>query len=123
MWVRLGLRGGNCSRGWSGLEADGSAEGVLDGLVGGHTVEVGCADGGPGEGVDIGAPEGSEAVCDLAEDDAWSERAFGAVVGGRDVAIGDEGEELAAPSLGLAHELGAGGGDHRHSEHAIEPSL
>jgi len=46
--------------------------------------------------VNVGAPEGPEAVGDLSEDDAGSERAFGAVVGGWDLAIGHEGEELAA---------------------------
>ena len=57
------------------------------------------------------------------KDDAGSERAFGAVVGGWDLAIGHEGEELAAPSLGLAHELDAGRGGHRHGDGAVEPSL
>ena len=47
----------------------------------------------------------------------------GTVVGGWDLAVSDEGEELAAPSLGLAHELGASRGGHRHGEHAVEPSL
>src|ERR1700756_1889579 len=114
---------GNYSRGWSGFEADGSAEGVFDGLMGCDAVEAGGADDGSGEGVNVGAPEGPEAVGDLAEDDAGPERAFGAVVGGWNLAIGHEGEELAAPSLGLAHELDAGRGGHRHGDEAVEPSL
>src|SRR6201996_4070208 len=72
----------NCSRGWSGFEADGSAKGVLDGLVGCDAVEAGGSDDGSGEGVNVGAPEGPEAGGGLSGDDAGSERAFGAVVGG-----------------------------------------
>ena len=53
----------NCSPGWSGSEADGAVKRVDDGLVGGDAVEAGCADGGSGEGMDVGAPQRSEAVC------------------------------------------------------------
>src|SRR6201986_3093816 len=91
--------------------------------MGCDAVEAGGAAGGSGEAVNVGAPEGPEAVGDLAEDDAGPERAFGAVIGGWDLAIGDEGEELAAPSLGLAHELDAGRGGHRHGDEAVEPAL
>jgi hypothetical protein len=105
------------------LEADGSAERVFDGLIGCDAVEAGGSDDESGEGVNVGAPEGPEAVGDLAEDDAGPERAFGAVVGGWDLAVGDEGKELAAPSLGLPPERSTGRGGHRHGDEAVEPSL
>ena len=81
--------------------------------MGRDAVEASGADDGPGQGVDFGAPERAESVGDFAEDDAGPERAFGTVVGWRHVPVGDEGEELAAPSLGLAEEFGARLGDHR----------
>jgi hypothetical protein len=50
-------------------------------------------------GVEVGAPGGSEAVGDLAEDDAGPQRLFGAVVGGRDRAVGQEDEQVLAKAL------------------------
>src|SRR4051795_8786383 len=44
-------------------------------------------------GVEVGAPEGSEAVGDLAEDDAGPQRLFRPVVGGRHRAVGQEDEQ------------------------------
>lgn len=91
--------------------------------MGGDAVEAPGADDGSGQGMDVGAPERAEAVGDLAEDDAGPECAFGTVVRGRSVAIGHEGEELAAPSFGLTVEFGTGLGDCRHGEQAIEPTV
>src|SRR4051812_5975256 len=59
-------------------------------------------------GVEVGAPSGSEAVGDLAEDDAGPQRLFGAVVGGRDGAVGEEDEQVLATALDDALQLQAG---------------
>ena len=58
-------------------------------------------------GVEVSAPSGSEAVGDLAEDDAGPQRLFGAVVGGRDRAVGEEDEQALAEALDDALELQA----------------
>ena len=50
-------------------------------------------------GVKISAPEGSEAVGDLAEDDAGPQGLFGPVVGGRYLAVGEEDEQALAKAL------------------------
>ena len=60
---------------------------------------------GPDVGIESGAPLGSEAVGDLAEDDAGAERLLGAVVGGRDGAIGDEDKEVLAETLDDAEQF------------------
>ncbi len=51
--------------------------------------------------MDLGAPVRSEAVCDFAEHDRGTDLALGYVVGRRDVAVGEEDEELAPPCLDL----------------------
>src|SRR3712207_9118794 len=56
-------------------------------------------------GVEVGAPSGSEAVGDLAEDDAGPQRLFGAVVGRRDRAVGEEDEQVLAEALDAALQL------------------
>src|SRR6476659_3585349 len=56
-------------------------------------------------GVEVSAPSGSEAVGDLAEDDAGSQRLFRPVVGGRDRAVGEEDEQALAEALDDALEL------------------
>src|SRR3954447_14222888 len=56
-------------------------------------------------GVEVGTPERSEAVGDLAEDDAGPQRLFGAVVGGRDCAVGEEDEQVLPEALDDALEL------------------
>lgn len=91
--------------------------------MGSDAVEAPGADDGSGQGMDVGAPERAEAVGDLAEDDAGPERAFGAVVRGRGVAIGRGGEELAAPSFGVTVEFGTSRGDCRHGQQAIDPTV
>src|SRR5690349_2190424 len=56
-------------------------------------------------GVEVGTPSGSEAVGDLAEDNAGPQRLFGPVVGGRDLAVGKEDEQVLAEALDDALEL------------------
>lgn len=58
-------------------------------------------------GVEASAPSGSEAVGDLAEDDAGPQRLFGAVVGGRDGAVGETDEQVLAKALDDALQLQA----------------
>ena len=59
-------------------------------------------------GVEVSAPSRSEAIGDLAEDDAGSQRLFGAVVGGRYRAVGEEDEQVLAKALDDALELQPG---------------
>ncbi len=54
--------------------------------------------------MDLGAPVGSEAVCDLAEHDRGTDLALRYVVGRRDVAVVEEDEELAPPGLDLLEQ-------------------
>jgi hypothetical protein len=56
-------------------------------------------------GIEVGTPEGSEAVGDLAEDDAGPQRLFGPVVGGRHLAVSEEDEQVLAEALDDALEL------------------
>ncbi len=58
-------------------------------------------------GVEVSTPSGSEAVGDLAEDDAGPQRLFGAVVGGRHCAVGQEAEQALAEALDDALQLQA----------------
>ncbi len=67
--------------------------------------------------------ERAEAVCHLAEDDAGAQRALGRVVGRRHGAVGQEGEELAAPALGLPLQLGPRRGHSRQGQQAVEPTV
>src|SRR5215213_8618337 len=86
-----------------GLSIEGEAEGMED---------TGATSSGGFEnradiGVEVGAPSGSEAVGDLAEDEAGPQRLFGAVVGGRDGAVGEEDEQALAEALDDALQLQA----------------
>src|SRR3712207_3081470 len=74
-------------------------------------------------GVEVGAPSGSEAVGDLAEDDAGPQGLLGAVVGGRDVAVGDEDEQVLAVFLDDAQELLTGLGVRNDLEQRVELGL
>jgi hypothetical protein len=70
---------------------------IANSLKGGFALEAGGTGYGPIPGMDLGAPFGAESVCDLAENDGGSDFALGDIVGGRDLAIGKEGEELRSP--------------------------
>jgi hypothetical protein len=55
-----------------------------------------------------GAPIGAESVGDLSEHDGGPDLAFAVIVGGGHLPIGQEEEELAAPSLDLLLQDKAG---------------
>src|SRR5918997_2245673 len=74
-------------------------------------------------GVEVGAPSGSEAVDDLAEDDAGPQRLFGAVVGGRDGAVGETDEQVLAKALDDALQLQARFVARLELEELVEGSL
>ena len=62
----------------------------------------------PDVGIELGAPFGAEAVGDFAEHDAGPQGSLGAVVGRRNLAIGDEDEQVAADFLDHTLEFAAG---------------
>src|SRR3954452_23098177 len=74
-------------------------------------------------GVEVGTPSGSEAVGDLAEDDAGPQRLFGAVVGGRDRAVGKEDEQVLAKALDDALQLQPRLGVRHNLEQIVERAL
>src|ERR1700750_1149379 len=54
--------------------------------------------------MDLGAPVRPEAVGDLSEHDRGTDLALGYVIGGRNLAVGEEYEELAPPGLDLLEQ-------------------
>src|SRR5215213_1342551 len=92
-----------------------SIEGETEGMEDSDATSSGGFEDRADIGVEVGAPSGSEAVGDLAEDDAGPQRLFGAVVGGRDGAVGEEDEQVLPeafddalqlqPRLGVGHGL------------------
>lgn len=78
-------------------------EGAVDGVERGERVTAAGVDDGADAGEELDAPIGTEAVGDLAEDDAGAQVALGAVVGAGHLAVGDEGEQVVAqPAEALA---------------------
>ena len=98
-------------------------EGEADGLEDGKASPSGGLQHGPDIGIERGPPRRAEAVGDLAEDNAGPERLLGAVVGGRDGAVGDEDEEVLAEALDDALELQPGLGGRDDPEEIVEPGL
>src|SRR6478672_758223 len=113
-----GEQAGSCSR-RQGLSIEGEAEGMEDA----DAAPSGGFEDRADVGVEVSAPSGSEAVGDLAEDDAGSQRLFGAVVGGRDRAVGEEDEQVLAKALDDALELQPWLGVRHDLEQAIERAL
>jgi hypothetical protein len=69
-----------------------SLEREPDGIDGVDHAAARGFDDGADVGMEGGAPFAAEAVGDLAIDGAWPQRPLGAVVGRRDIAVGDEHE-------------------------------
>ena len=91
----------------------GFIEGEADGGQDPDSSSSGGLEDGPDVGIESGAPLGSEAIGDLAEDDAGPKCLLGAVIGRRDGAVGDEDEEVLAEALDDGHAL----------EQVVEPGL
>src|SRR5216684_4722667 len=68
----------------------------------------------------MGAPLGAEPAGHLAEDDAGPQGPLAVVVGGGDIAAGDEDKEIAAASADGAGELAAGLGGGADGEQPVE---
>src|SRR5206468_4043578 len=66
-------------------------------------------DDGANVGVEFGSPFGSEAICDFAIDRAGPQGALGAVVGGLDLSVSHEDEEVLAEALDDALHLHSAG--------------
>lgn len=60
-------------------------------------------------GVEMGGPFGPEAVRHFSKDHAGAQRLLGAVIGGRDGAIGEEDEQISPAALDGVLELFASG--------------
>src|SRR5215207_1881904 len=95
-----GEQAGSCSS-RQGLSIEGEAEGMEDA----DATSSGGFEDRADVGVEVGAPRGSEAVGDLAEDDAGPQGLFGPVVGGRRLAVSEEDEQALAEALDDALEL------------------
>ena len=100
-----------------------SLEGEPDGLKDSDVPSSGRLKDGPDTGVERGPPRGSKAVGDLAEHNAGPERLFGAIVGWRDGAVGDEHEQVLAEAPDDPLELLSGRGHGRDREQDVEPFL
>ena len=73
--------------------------------------------------MDLGAPVGSKAAGDLAEDDRGSDFPLGDIVGRGHVAVGHEDEDLGAPGLDPALEIGSGGMGGGDADQGVEAAL
>src|SRR5712692_11787846 len=71
----------------------------------------------------MGAPLGAEPAGDFAEDHAGPQGTLAVVVGGGDIAAGDEDKEIAAAFTDAAGELLAALGGGADSEQPVEPAI
>src|SRR5712692_3575876 len=92
--------------------------------LGGHRWSSSCGfDDGSDVGVEFCGPFGAEAVCHLSEDDAGPQRLFGAVVGGRNGAVGEEDEQVTSAALDDVLELVACGMARRDAQQSVETGV
>ena len=99
----LNLLASNCSRtnSWQRVTTERESDGVDDADASSSR----SFDDGSDVGVEVCAPSGSKTIGDFSKDDARSQGLLGAVVGGRDVAIGDEDKQVLAEALDDPLEL------------------
>src|ERR1700687_3919050 len=71
----------------------------------------------------MGAPLGAEPAGDFAEDHARPQGTLAVIVGGGDIAAGDEDKEIAAAFADAADELLAGLGGGADGEQPVEPAV
>ena len=74
-------------------------------------------------GIGTGAPFGTEPAGDFAEDHAGPQGTLAVVVGGGNIAAGDEDKEIAAAFADAAGELAAGLGGGVDGEQPVEPAV
>src|SRR6266581_3428508 len=102
-------------------DEDGAAgEGVTEGQQSRTSVQPSCCDDGQGVGISAGAPLGAEPAGDFPEDHAGPQGTLALVVGGRDIAAGDEDKEIAAAFADATGELAAGLGGGVDGEQPVE---
>lgn len=76
-----------------------------------------------GGGISVSTPPGAKAAGHFSEDDAGPQRPFAVVVGGGDIATGNEQEEIAAAFADALGELSSGLGGRRRSEQPVETTV
>src|SRR5438132_630475 len=102
-------------------EEEGAADdAVKEGQQSRTSVQPSCCDDGQGVGIGTGAPLGAEPAGDFAEDHAGPQGTLALVVGGRDIAAGDEDKEIAAAFADATGELAAGLGGGVDGEQPVE---
>src|SRR6266481_3342262 len=105
-------------------DEDGAAgEGVTEGQQSRTSVQPSCCDDEQGVGIGTGAPLGAEPAGDFAEDHAGPQGTLAVVVGGGDIAAGDEDKEIAAAFTDAAGELLAALGGGADGEQPVEPAV
>ena len=117
------LRNGNCSPRLSNGDAGCGCEGAAQVVENGAPVGLGGADDGAEGGIGVRAPFGAKAVCHLSEDDAGTQRALGAVVGGRHGAVGDEDEQMRALAGDAAAQFLGDLAAARQCHQAVQPAV
>src|SRR5215470_6442140 len=100
-----------------------SGESIAERLESGAAVQPSCGDDGERVSVGLGAPLGTEPAGDFAKDHAGPQGPLAAVVGGGDIATGDEDEEITAAFADTAGELLAGLGSGADGEQPVEPPV
>src|SRR5208283_3721608 len=100
-----------------------ASQGKANGVDGADGSSSGGFDDRANVGVELGSPLTAKAVGDLAIDRAGAQRPFRAIVGGFEVAVGHEDEEIAADRLDRFLQFSSGFMGRVESEEAVEPPV
>jgi len=96
---------------------------MADGGEGAPAVELAGCHNRADVRIDFGAPDGPEAIGDFSEDDRRPQGPFGDIVGGRNIAVGNEYEQLVAAVRDCPFEFEASLAVGRGGQQSIEPAV